>query len=92
MDKFAVLFIIVIFYVLLLLIIRHFKIGSKESCINCNNCCPDCKLALNRIRRLNNDKLLRHFTFKIFEFKRYYCNECGWKGLRWENRYTANNK
>jgi uncharacterized protein with PIN domain len=88
MDKFLLIFITVLLYVALLLIIRHLGLGSKKSCEDCNNCCPDCTLALNRIKRLNRDKILHHITFRIFDGKRYVCNDCGWEGLRWEEKYT----
>ena len=88
-DKFLIVFIIVLVYVLLLFIIQKLGKGSKKSCVNCNNCCPDCGLALNRIQRKFKDKIVRHITFRIFEFKRYDCNECGWEGLRWERKYKS---
>ena len=87
-DKFLIVFIIVLVYVLLLFIIKKLGAGSKKSCVNCNNCCPDCNLALNRIRRLYQDKIIHHLTFRIFNFKRYICNNCGWEGLRWEKKYS----
>jgi len=80
-------FSIVLSYVLLLFIIQYLGIGSKEKCIRCNNCCPDCTLALNRIKRLYKDKIIYHITFRVFEFKRYACNDCGWQGLKWEKKY-----
>ena len=43
---------------------------------------------LNRIKRLPKDKILYHLTFRIFDFKRYVCAECGWEGLRWEDRFN----
>jgi hypothetical protein len=92
MDEFLIIFIIVLAYVLLLFIIRNLRIGSKKSCINCSNCCPDCSLALNRIRRLYKDKIAYQMTFRAFNFKRYICNECGWEGLRWEEKYTPQKK
>jgi len=92
MDEFLIVFIIVLSYVLFLFILRYLGIGSKKDCINCNNCCPDCGLALNRIQRIFKDKIVFHITFRIFEFKRYVCNECGWEGLRWEKRYKPEGK
>jgi len=87
MDKFLLAFIILLSYVLFLFIIRYLRVGSKKNCVNCNNCCPDCSTALNRIKRLTRDKILHHITFRIFDSKRYACNECGWGGLRWEKKY-----
>ena len=92
MDRFLTVFIVVLSYVLLLFIIQNLGIGKKKSCINCNNCCPDCGLALNRIKRFYKDKIIHHITFRIFEFKRYTCNECGWEGLRWESNYRVGKK
>ena len=86
-DRFFLAFVAVLLYALLLLIIRKLGIGSKKSCVNCNNCCPDCSLALNRIKRINRDKILYHITFRIFDNKRYICNDCGWEGLRWEDKF-----
>ena len=87
MDKFLIIFIVALSYVLLLFIIRNLGLGSKKTCNNCNNCCPDCNLALNRIKRLYKDKIIYHIALKMFNHKRYICNECGWEGLRWEKKY-----
>lgn len=86
-DPFIRLFILLIVYIFILLIFKWLNIGRKKSYNNCTNSCPDCHAALNRIRRLQKDKILFHITFRIFEFKRYICNNCGWEGLRWEDRY-----
>ena len=88
MDKFLIGFLVVLSYVFFLFIINYLGIGSKKSCINCSNCCPDCTLALNRVKRLYKDKIVYHMTLRIFEFKRYICNDCGWEGLRWEKKYN----
>ena len=86
MDEFLLIFIVILLYILLLFIVRYSELGSKKNCINCNNCCPDCSLALNRIQRTLKDKIVFYITFMIFEFKRYICNHCGWEGLRWEKK------
>ena len=91
-DKFLILFIIILVYVLLLFLIQELEIGSKKDCVSCNNCCPDFNLALNRIKRLNRDKVAYHITFRIFDFKRYICNNCGWEGLKWERNYKPKEK
>mgnify|MGYP000663284802 CR=1 FL=1 len=65
----------------------HFKIGKKTSCGNCSNCCPDCEGVLNRIRRTQSDQFIHHFTFRIFDARRYVCHNCGWEGLRWEDQF-----
>ena len=64
-------------------------LGSKKKCSNCNNCCPDCNLALSRIKRVLKDKIMHHLTFRIFDNKRYVCSECGWEGLRWEDQFRV---
>ena len=87
MDEFLIIFIIVLLYTLFLFIVQYLGLGSKKNCLSCNNCCPDCNLALNRIKRIKRDRITYHLTFRIFEFKRYICNECGWEGLRWEKKY-----
>jgi len=87
MDHFLIVFIFLILYILLLSVVKHFKIAAKKSCNNCNNCCPDCKSALNRIKRLATDKILHHLTFRLFDPRRYICNECGWEGLKWEEKF-----
>jgi uncharacterized protein with PIN domain len=91
MDQFLLVFIIILLYVLILFIIRNLGIGSKKSNKNCNNYCPDCKTALNRVKRISNDKIIYHLTFRVFDSKRYICNECGWEGLRWEDKYRPGN-
>ena len=88
-DDFLIVFIIVLLYVIFLFILRRLGIGSKRNCINCNNCCPDCTSALNRIRRALRDRIIHNITFKIFDSKRYICNECGWEGLRWEDKFRS---
>jgi uncharacterized protein with PIN domain len=89
MDEFLFIFIIIIAYIILLFTLKKLDIGKKEICENCNNCCPDCKAALNRIRRIKKDKITHYITFKIFDSKRYLCNECGWEGLRWEDKFKS---
>ena len=87
MDSFFILFIVIITYVLMLFIIKTIGWGKKQSCQNCNNCCPDCQQALNRVERKSSDHFLYHITFQIFDFRRYLCSNCGWEGLRWEERF-----
>ena len=83
-DPIIKIFILLILYTIFLALIRYNGIGKKITSKESNNCCPDCSLALNRIKRSNFDRLLFHITFRIFNSKRYICNECGWEGLRWE--------
>ena len=86
-DPFLKLFLLLLLYLLVLVILRILNVGRKKVCDNCNNCCPDCTDALNRIKRTNSDRFIFHITFRIFDFKRYICNECGWEGLRWEDKF-----
>ena len=88
MDTFLFIFIIIITYVIILFIAKKLNIGRKEKSENCNNCCPNCKSALNRIKRTLKDKIIHQITFQIFDSKRYFCNECGWEGLRWEEKFS----
>ena len=88
MDKFLVIFIVILSYLLLLFILRTLEIGSKKANNTSNNYCPDCNLALQRIKRMSKDIIANYITFKIFDFKRYLCHECGWEGLRWERKYS----
>ena len=71
----------------MLFIIKKIAWGKKQSCQNCNNCCPDCQQALNRVERKSSDHFLYHITFQIFDFRRYICSNCGWEGLRWEESF-----
>ena len=87
MDQFLLLFIIILLYILLLFIFRYLNIGRKKSCSKCNNCCPDCRFSLNRVKRITKDNIVNNLTFRIFDSKRYICTECGWGGLRWEDQY-----
>ena len=87
MDQFLILFIVIILYVLLLFALKYLNFGRKETCTKCNNCCPDCNFSLNRIKRKTKDQITNNLTFRIFDFKRYVCTECGWEGLRWEDNY-----
>jgi len=87
MDQFLLIFLITIIYILLLFTLKYFGIGKKISSGNYSNCCPDCEGVLNRIRRTQSDQFLHHFTFRIFDARRYVCHNCGWEGLRWEDRF-----
>ena len=73
---------------MMLFLARKIEVGKKKKCKNCNNCCPDCTSPLNRIQRKKTDHFLHYITFQIFDFKRYICNDCGWEGLRWEERFS----
>ena len=86
MDTFLLIFVSLIFYVVLLFMLRYRGFLEKKSCESCLNCCPDCKNAMVRIKRNRRDYLVNHFTFHIFNFKRYKCKECSFEGLRWEKQ------
>ena len=87
MDQFLLVFIAIIGYILLLFLIKKIELGKKKVCGSCNNCCPDCQSALNRIKRNSTDHFIHHITFRIFDVRRYVCNGCGWEGLRWEDKF-----
>ena len=89
MDSFLILFIFLILYVVMLFVFRAMEIGMKQECEICKNCCPDCKKSLQRIKRKEQDRILYLITFKLFAFKRYSCEYCGWEGLRWEKSYNG---
>ena len=79
----------IILYVLLLLISKKTNIWKKKECVNCNNCCPDCQEPLERIRRGKIDHLINYLTFQIFDFKKYQCLNCAWRGRRWERSFSG---
>jgi len=91
MDQFLLVFIIILMYILLLFILRFLNVGRKKKCSKCNNCCPDCSFALNRVKRKKKDQITNNLTFRIYDYKRYICTECGWEGLRWENGFQLKN-
>ena len=62
-------------------------IGSKERGKNSNNCCPDCKSNLKRVKRFFKDKIIYYLTLGMFDWRRYICDKCGWEGLRWAKQY-----
>lgn len=87
-DPFFKFFLFLVFYVIVLLICRRVCYGEKKVTKECLNACPcEKNTPLNRIERKTTDKILNHFTFKIFNFKRYKCNSCEWEGLRWEKDF-----
>ncbi len=88
MDQFILAFIILIMYIILLFSFKRAKWNKKQKSKNCNNCCPDCKLALSRIQRKISDHIIHHITLRIFNSKRYVCTNCGWSGLRWEEKFS----
>jgi len=87
MDNFLIIFITILLYILLLFIIQRLGIGSKKRGSNSNNCCPDCKSTLNRVKRIFKDKIIYYLTLGMFDWRRYICDKCGWEGLRWAKQY-----
>ena len=86
MDSFLLIFLTLVLYVIFLFTMKLCGFGKKEKHDNCTNACPDCKNAMERIKRLKGDYLLNYCTFQIFDLKRYRCMDCGWEGLRWEKQ------
>ena len=67
MDNFLIFFILLILYIFILFILKKLSFGKKITSYNCNNCCPDCKSSLSRIKRKYFDYIIQHLTFRIFE-------------------------
>ena len=89
LDYFLYIAIGLIFYVLILILLRSLNVWKKKECNNCNNCCPDCSKPLERIKRLKKDYVANYLTFKLFDFKRYKCMDCAWEGRRWERPFSG---
>jgi uncharacterized protein with PIN domain len=89
MDEFLAISIGLVFYILILLLFRKMNSWKKKECNNCNNCCPDCKEPLERIKRSNIDHAINYVTFQMFDFKKYQCVNCAWKGKRWERAFSG---
>ena len=70
MDVFALIFIGLIIYILLLFLIKKLGYGKRIRSNNYNNCCPSCGNPLNRIRRYYMDHLLEYISFQIFNLKK----------------------
>ena len=87
MDQFLLILFLATVYLILLFFVRYLEIWKKKSDGSSNNCCPDCQSALNRVRRTQKDQLIDKLTFRIFDARRYVCNECGWEGMRWEAKF-----
>ena len=89
MDEFLAISIGLVFYILLLVFFRKMNVWKKKEINNCNNCCPECNEPLERIKRKSIDHIINYFTFQIFDFKRYQCVNCAWKGRRWERSFSG---
>ena len=89
MDEFLVISLVLFSYIIILLLLRRINVWRKKECNNCNNCCPDCQEPLERIKRGKIDYLINYLTFQIFDFKRYQCVNCAWKGRRWERSFSG---
>ena len=92
MDYFLIGFILSLSYIICIFIIQYFGIGSKKKSSNSNNCCPDCRSNLTRVKRLSKDKINYFLTLGIINWRRYSCEKCGWQGLKWTkpNDYKGN--
>jgi len=82
MDSYLLIFLILIAYVVLLFMMKFTGWGKKETSETFLNSCPDCKCAMERIKRYRGDYLLNLLTFHIFNYKRYRCMDCGLERLR----------
>ena len=89
MDEFLVISLVLFSYIIILLLLRRMNVWRKKECNNCNNCCPDCQRPLERIKRKKIDYLINYLTFQMFDFKRYQCVNCAWKGRRWERTFSG---
>ena len=89
MDDFLAITIGLVSYILLLFLFKKMNIWKKKESNNCNNCCPDCERPLERIKREKIDYLINYLTFQMFDFKRYQCVNCAWKGRRWERSFSG---
>ena len=89
MDDFLAITIGLVSYILLLFLFRKMNVWKKKECNNCNNCCPDCQEPLERIKRGKMDYLINYLTFQMFDFKKYQCVHCAWKGRRWERSFSG---
>ena len=89
MDKFLVISLVLFSYIIILFFLRKMNVLKKKEDNNCNNCCPDCQEPLERIKRKNIDHVINYLTFQIFDFKKYQCVNCAWKGIRWERTFSG---
>ena len=87
MDPFLSISLFLIIYLLLIISLKNLNFWRKKEINNCNNCCPECKNPLERIKRQSIDLLVNYLTLQLFPFKRYKCLECAWEGLRWDKPY-----
>ena len=87
MDNFLLVFIIILLYIFFLFLTQRIGFGSKKRGTNSNNCCPDCRSNLKRVKRFFKDKIIYYLTLGMFDWRRYNCDKCGWEGLRWTKRY-----
>ena len=89
LDVFLMISLGLVFYILLLFILKKMNVWRKTQCSNCNNCCPDCQEPLERIRRKRIDYFINYLTFQIFDFKKYKCLHCAWEGRRWSPPFSG---
>ena len=89
LDYFLYIAIGLIFYLIILIILKAFNVWKKIECDKCSNCCPCCSKPLERIKRLKKDYVANYLTFQLFDFKRYKCMDCAWEGRRWERPFAG---
>ena len=78
------IFSFLIIYIFILYFLRAIGFKSRIYSKTCNNCCPNCDGSLERIRRNYYDHFTNYFTFYIFNFKKFNCQNCDWIGLKSE--------
>lgn len=83
-DRPLTFFLILLLYVLILFVLKIGGFKRRVYSKTCNNCCPKCDKSLVRVRRNYYDHCINYFTFYIFNFKKFSCNECKWIGLKTE--------
>ena len=87
MDILIYLIVTVIFYIILLFLMKRLGFWKKQEQGEFPNCCPDCNNPLERIRKRKKDYIVIFFTFQIFNFMRFKCYNCMWEGRRWERPF-----
>jgi hypothetical protein len=66
---------LIVFY-LTLLALRINGVLKKESC-------PKCGGKINRVQKTIGDRIYAAATLGILPLRRYKCEVCNWKGIRW---------
>ncbi len=71
---------VILSYILILIFLRFKHYKSRLKFKTCINSCPKCKYPLERLKTIIKIKLLNLITLNIFQFLRFYCKKCNWKG------------